>query len=109
MNINVVIRTQFHATHCWPGCDIESVQYLQHEHRHVFHVTMKWKVTHTDRDIEFISKKNVVEDLISYRYKNKFLGAKSCEMIAVELMKEFPSCIYCSVFEDDENGAEVTV
>jgi len=33
-------------------------------------------------------------------------GAKSCEMLAKEIMKEF-ECCYVSVFEDDENGAEV--
>ena len=33
-------------------------------------------------------------------------GAKSCEMLAKEIMEEF-GCCYVSVFEDNENGAEI--
>ena len=33
-------------------------------------------------------------------------GAKSCEMLAKEILKEF-DCVYVSVFEDNENGAEI--
>jgi hypothetical protein len=30
----------------------------------------------------------------------------SCEMLAKEILKEF-DCVYVSVFEDNENGAEI--
>ena len=33
-------------------------------------------------------------------------GAMSCEMLAKEILKEF-DCVYVSVFEDNENGAEI--
>ena len=32
--------------------------------------------------------------------------ARSCEMLAKELLEEF-DLVYCSVFEDNENGAEI--
>ena len=102
----VVIKTQFPAIHSWPACDIPSVSYLRHSHRHMFHVVMKFQVTHNNREIEFISMNEKVSASLNLFYKGKDLGSKSCEMIAWELMEEF-NASFVSVFEDDENGAEI--
>ena len=99
------INTQFTATHHWPDCPFDEVAFLRNPHRHVFHVKMKWKVDHNDRNMEFIMVKNFVDKYLNKNYHLQFLGAKSCEMIAEELGKEFDAD-FVSVYEDNENGAE---
>jgi len=102
----VVITTSFPATHNWPSCNIPEVYYLASAHRHVFHVTMKFKIKHMDRDVEFISEKMKIDSFISEKYRDKHLKEKSCEMISWELMEKF-NADFVSVFEDGENGAEI--
>jgi hypothetical protein len=109
MNKRVVIKTQFAALHRWKDCPLDEVVYLRDYHRHVFHVVMKFDVSHSDRDIEFIMKKEEVEAHIKTQYiEVKYLGSLSCEMIAEDLLTCFGAS-FVSVFEDDENGAEVFV
>lgn len=99
----IVIKTSFTATHHYP----EAENYLRFEHRHTFFVTMKWQVSHNNREIEFIDQKEKVNEYIAENYANRFIGRMSCEDIAEELMDIFDACCYVSVFEDDENGAEI--
>lgn len=106
MKKQIVISTQFSATHNFPDCSIPEVIYLQHQHRHVFQIKMKFSVSHNNRDIEFIIMKQEVEKHIAKEYAGKFLGKKSCEMIAEELMEYFGAS-FVSVYEDGENGAEI--
>lgn len=105
MNLYIVIKTSFDAIHAWPDCPFFEVEYLKSVHRHVFHVTLKWEVFHNNRDKEFIIMKQQVESFIYKNWKGKNLGTKSCEQLAVELLKRFDA-VYVSVFEDNENGAE---
>jgi hypothetical protein len=102
----VVLKTTFPATHCWPECPIEEVNYLKYQHRHLFYVVMKFRVDHNDRDIEFIKMKMDVEEYIRENFYNKYLGRTSCEDIGEELMQTFQAN-FVSVFEDNENGAEI--
>ena len=102
----IVIRTTFAAIHHWPECDIEEVSFLRHPHRHLFYVTMKFNVSHNDRDIEFIRQKKEVDFFCESRYGDTFIGTMSCEDIAEELMNKFEAD-FVSVFEDNENGAEI--
>ena len=102
----VVITTQFPAIHNWPDCDIKEVGFLSHSHRHIFHITMKFEVSHNNREIEFLYMKKKLDDWIDDNYRYKHLGSKSCEDIATELLKKF-AAYFVSVFEDEENGAEV--
>lgn len=106
MKIYIVIKTSFEAIHCWPDCPYESVSFLRNKHRHVFHVIMKWAVSHQDRDKEFIIVKRKVQEYINKHWSGQDLGKKSCEMMATELLTNF-NAQFASVFEDDENGAEV--
>jgi 6-pyruvoyl-tetrahydropterin synthase len=101
----IVVRTQFEATHCWPECPIEAVAFLKHPHRHMFHVTVKWNVSHGNRELEFIvAKRKVQQFLESF---NGDLGSRSCEHLCEILLEEFMTASYASVFEDGENGAEI--
>jgi hypothetical protein len=56
--------------------------------------------------------KRDIQDYLYGTYYDKdkrthFLGAKSCEMLAVELIEKF-DLSSCEVNEDNENGAVVT-
>ena len=101
----IVITLQYEATHNWPGCDIEGVMFLKHEHRHIFHITCKKVVLDDDRAIEIIRFKHDVTQYLTEHYGKKF-GSKSCEMIARELMNVF-LLDECQVLEDGENGADI--
>lgn len=109
--MNIIVKLQIEATHQWVDCNIEEVDYLSNLHRHIFHIVAKKEVSHADRSIEIIEFKHDLEDYFD-KYYNKDkrlyeLGGKSCEMLATELYNKF-DLVYCSVLEDDENGAEVT-
>ncbi len=106
MKKKVVIRTSFTAVHCWPECPYEDVNYLRNPHRHEFHVTVKFDVSYNDRDIEFIRAKEEIDKHLRTNYHCKDLGRMSCEDIANEIMNKFGAC-FVSVFEDNENGAEI--
>ena len=110
---NVIINLELEGLHCFPAARelFPEVSFLSDPHRHLFKIQLKKRVTHTDRDIEFIIFKR---DVLNYLYNNYYFdsqrihdfGSKSCDMIATELLTEFV-CEYVSVFEDGENGAEV--
>lgn len=77
----------------------------------MFHITAKKEVTHLDRDIEIIELKRAINSFLENMYakpnsRTLYFGSKSCEMIASELLSQF-NLNYCSVLEDNENGAEV--
>ena len=108
MNRYIAIKTSFEAIHCWPNCPFEEVAFLRNPHRHVFHVVVKWPVQHNDRDREFIMAKHDVENFVGNSYQGMNLGAMSCEMIAEAILNSFPDACFCSVYEDDENGAELS-
>jgi len=106
MNLYIVIKTTFSAVHHWPECPHEDVYYLRAPHRHLFYVTMKWKVDHDNRDKEFITMKKSVDKFLKDNWEGRFLGRKSCEMMGKKLLDLFDAD-FVSVFEDNENGAEV--
>jgi len=113
MTTKIVVRLQIEGLHCWPNAKnvFPEVGFLADLHRHIFFIELKKQVYHDDRDIEFIMFKRDVQE---YLYKSYFDNEKrchnfshrSCEMIAKELLKHF-DCDFVSVFEDNENGAEV--
>ena len=110
MKTNVIVKLQIEGVHQWLGCNIPEVMFLANEHRHVFYITCKKEVSHNDRDIEIIClKRNITKYLLDTYSKNGIVcdfGSQSCEMIAHEITDKF-SLAYCSVMEDNENGAEV--
>mgnify|MGYP003645076067 FL=1 len=113
MTTNVIAKLEIEGLHNWPNAQgvFPEVGFLANMHRHKWHITVKKRVNHDDRDVEFIMfKRDVLEYLHRIYYNSNSrtheFGAMSCEMLASEIMKEF-GCCYVSVFEDDENGAEV--
>lgn len=116
MQTNIIVNLQVDGIHYWEGVtehsELKEVDFLQYPHRHMFHITAKMSVSHDDRDVEIIMlKRKIIKYL--YRYWNDtkncyHFGGMSCEMIARELLDNFGLC-YCSVLEDNENGAEIHV
>jgi hypothetical protein len=107
----VIARTKIEGIHRWSGCPIEQVSYLRDYHRHMFHIEARVKVTHPDRDVEFIELAHKIEQHLLINYYDEKLrlcnfGDSSCEMIAEELMNAF-NLNYCEVNEDNEGGAVV--
>lgn len=107
----VFCTLQVEGTHNWPNCPFDEVAYLRDTHRHVFHIKAYKLVTHSDRDVEFIMLKHKIQDYLIDTYYTEpnlcVFGAKSCEMIAEELINRF-DLSRCEVSEDGENGAIVT-
>jgi hypothetical protein len=104
-------NVQVEGTHNWPGCPFDEVAYLRDPHRHIFHIKAYKKVSHSDRDQEFIMLKHLIVEYLNFVYFAEYqklcvFGAKSCEMIAEELIMQF-DLSRCEVSEDDENGAVV--
>lgn len=101
---DIFINLVHEGVHCWPDCPIEEVSYLRHPHRHNFHIHMRKRVFHDDRDVEFIWWKHRVQEYLATLPYD--LGRMSCEMFARDLYNRF-GCTYVSVSEDGEAGAVV--
>lgn len=110
----VYCKVQFEAIHNWPGVvnipGLEEVDYLQHPHRHIFVIRAYSRVTHSDRDVEFIWLQHQIQKFLkehfpSYNGAAAHIGACSCEMIGQLILDNFPSVYKVDVSEDDENGA----
>ena len=113
MKTNIIVKLEIEGLHNWPDAQaiVPEVGFLSSMHRHKWFITVKKQVNHDDRDVEFIMFKRDIEEWLGHQYYNLAsrtheFGAKSCEMLAEEILKEF-ECVYVSVFEDNENGAEV--
>ena len=90
--------------------DEYDVSFLGYPHRHIFHFKVAIKVTHNDRDIEFIQFKRWLEKL--YAEKTLELDYKSCEMISDDLYAKISEKyggreVHIDVSEDGENGAHI--
>ena len=102
----IVVKLQFEALHRWSDCDIPEVIFLKYLHRHIFHVVVKWAVDDNNREKEFIMCKRDVEEWITDNWRGRNLDSKSCEDMAEILSRQF-TADFVSVFEDNENGAEI--
>jgi hypothetical protein len=89
--------------------ELESVSFLAHPHRHIFHFRVYIEVYHDNRDREFIMEKRWMENL--YSDGTLQLDYKSCEMIARDLNTHLAERykgqnrqVKIEVSEDGENG-----
>lgn len=101
----VIVTFQFEGIHCWPGCNVSGVEFLENPHRHIFHVRAEKVVAHNDRDVEIIDLKRRMAHFMGPQDTFAVdLGSRSCEDIALELLQAF-ECESVEVTEDGENGA----
>jgi hypothetical protein len=118
-----MINTSFPGVHNWPEASQfagDAVGFLQHPHRHTFHIKAEMEVSSSDREIEFFILKKKVNDIIEKLYDCPLngvayeLGRRSCEQIAEEIIKElrvdfnYKGTIMIEVWEDNEVGAKVS-
>lgn len=111
-NTYIKVRTQFEGFHHYPnaGKIDQRIKFLEHTHRHMFHMSVKISVTHLDRELEFFLVKWALEDFI----KSGNYDHKSCEMIAHNILNHHLVPAYGShrvyqvvVSEDNESDAIV--
>lgn len=112
VNTKIIARTKIEGIHRWRDCPIEEVSYLREYHRHIFHIRGVCRVSHNNRDIEFIQLAHHIKKYLTAKYFSKSMGCAyfddmSCEMIAIELLNHFDLC-ECEVNEDGEGGAIIT-
>lgn len=115
----VYINLKLEALHAFFGAEdakFKEVEYLKYPHRHIFGFKVELKVTHDDRDVEFIMFKHMIEEYLTTKYYSEeirmldFTG-RSCEMLAKELiefcLEQGLQPVEVTVDEDGENGAHV--
>ena len=114
MKAHVVITTRFEALHHWPTIPKEHPShYLQHPHRHEFYIKMWCEVGHDDREIEFIDYRSKINEFLASYFtvdpqSGLFdIGARSCEMLAKSILREFTEATAVEVLEDGDMGAIV--
>jgi hypothetical protein len=114
------VKTTFRGIHNWPEAP-EKVAFLRNLHRHIFYVSLMVPVTSDDREVEFFILQEELVRYINAKYPNvedenqeisiiKFLGHRSCEMIASEICSLFINKFHSvgvEVSEDNENSAIV--
>ena len=97
---------EFDALHCWPGAPAP-MDFLRHPHRHLFKLKFCASVKHADRDIEFITLKQAVDEFCRAHWAGRDIGQASCETIGTFILDAFPEINSVTVSEDGENGATV--
>lgn len=104
--MEIFITTQFVGFHKWDDAPNEVI-FLRNKHRHLFKVRVWFKVTHDDRELEFLLMKKKVEDYLEAFEFRQDVG--SCEMICKELVDIDARITKVEVSEDGENGAILTL
>lgn len=101
-NDYVFVRTTFEGYHRWKDAP-DGVLFLRDWHRHILHVELGVKVSHDNRQVEFIQLKWKLDGFINKMWKDKQFE-DSCEMIARSILINLNG-VWCEVSEDGENGA----
>lgn len=114
MKYSVVVTFSIEGFHCWPDAKdvFPEVAFLSDRHRHMFGFRCYARVTHTDRDEEFILLNRKIQKELRIAFSGSEtnvleFGSMSCEAIGEWLLEQFPSLYKVEVWEDWENGAIV--
>ena len=105
----IYVRHRFVAFHAWPEARGERA-YLGERHRHEFHVEVRARVMHDERDIEFHDLKDALVRACPPHGLD--LGGSSCETIGRTLLDKLDETwpgriLSVDVSEDGECGAVV--
>jgi hypothetical protein len=103
--VRVYATTTFEGFHRWPDAPLE-VAFLRDRHRHLFHIRAEVRVTHSDRDVEFILLKRQLDRAIGELKYEYDTSTWSCEQWAECLLGRL-KLDRVEVSEDGENGAIV--
>jgi len=105
----IIVTTDKIGFHKYDGAP-EKVKFLRNLHRHKFYIKMGIEVFHDDRELEFFTVQDALNDFL--KDKNQ-IG--SCEMLATEIYEWIKTTYeknkgrkcFVEVWEDKENGARV--
>lgn len=80
------MKTQFEGWHHYPNAgEIDKrIQFLEHNHRHIFKIEAKMSVTHSDRELEFFLVFWKLNDYLKTFHGDGF----SCETMANKIIDE---------------------
>lgn len=106
MKTMIITKNKIEGFHFYSEAP-KNVSFLKNNHRHIFYIECRFEVKNLNREIEIFTQQKSIESYIKNQYgiPAQFEGL-SCEMIAVELLKEF-NCSYVKVLEDGEGGAVI--
>lgn len=108
-NIKHTVITDFEIEgfHNYPNPP-KQVDFLKHNHRHLFQIRVGYQVTDTNRELEIFIQQDMVKDYIndSYGVPANF-NNMSCEMIALDILEftKDDGSVFVEVFEDGKGGA----
>ena len=112
MKYSVVVTFSIEGFHCWPAAKeiFPDVAFLSDRHRHMFGFRCYARVTHTDRDEEFILLNRKIQKGLRIAFTGPETNvlefdSMSCEAIGEWLLESFPELYKVEVWEDWENGA----
>lgn len=114
LNSHIVVRLSREGLHYWPGAGaFPAVAFLQHPHRHMFHVSVQISVKHDDRELEFFLFRQECEEFCTIPRLDEPPVAASCEKFARDLaeriLAKYPDRqLTVRVSEDGENEAIIT-
>lgn len=105
----VVIDFEVEGFHHYPNAP-KKVDFLSHNHRHLFQVKVHYRVKNLNREKEIFIQQEELKFYLQEAYGAPCqFGAMSCEMIAKELL-EFgveDGIVKVEVYEDSKGGAIV--
>lgn len=111
--ISIIIKLSVEGIHSFPKVEeyFQEVSFLIYPHRHTFNIECEFRVSHTERDREFILTKREINSYLHSKFFDLNLnclnfGGMSCESIAFDLFKNF-KLESCLVGEDDEFYAKI--
>lgn len=115
--IQIQVKNVFSGVHYYANAP-EEVSFLRNPHRHQFVVRTTLEVFNEDRELEFLLVKKAIYDYIMKEMGKDGsidLGGHSCEWLALKIAQFIQFKYGChrqisvGVYEDDENGAIVTL
>jgi len=107
----VVIDFDIEGYHYFPGAP-EEVDFLQHNHRHLFRIRAHYRVSDSNREKEIFIEERRIKKYLENKYGNPCLfGMMSCEMIAEDILNENnPDGVdMVEVYEDGRGGSIVSI
>lgn len=111
MKAEVIINFDIEGFHFYSEAPSQ-VDFLKHNHRHLFNIQLGYDVTDLDREKEIFIQTDFIRDYLieSFGFPCQFDGM-SCEMIAKELLEftQDDGGIWCQVLEDNKGGAKVSL
>lgn len=115
--MKIIARFNVEGMHRWLDAPVE-FSYLAYPHRHLFYFEVEIEVKHENREIEFIDFSRRCRLEVQSWFVNCFNHTDdappwSCETLGKSLLTKidlwYPdNFITIKVFEDNENGAEVS-